>query len=255
MNRFGNTTPPDPYGRRDPGNQAIRAKRNHMTLSLRIGIATPMANPTVEPELRALFPADVNMLVTRSVAEGNSKSRLIGYFERLPEALHSFGGMDLHAFGFACTASSYLLAPGVEADTSRRLTEDVGYRVITASQAIEQALRSRGVERLAIASPYPPWIAEACVAFWTGRGFDVVASTSSGRDMADTRAIYALDAETACQGFIRELDPVDADALLVTGTGMPTLDLLRPLEAALGLPTVSSNSCLAQACLDAARMD
>lgn len=224
-----------------------------MTPPLRIGIATPMANPTVEPELRALFPPEVNMLVTRSVATGDSRARLRAYFERLPEALDSFGGMPLHAFGFACTASSYLLKPGIEAEACARLGERYGYPVITASGAIEQTLLQKGVSRLAIASPYPAWIAEACATFWTGRGFDVVASSTASGAMEDTRAIYALDPVAAGRHFEKELDGVTADALLITGTGLPTLDLLEPLAQALGLPVLSSNGCLAKALVAAAR--
>jgi maleate isomerase len=101
--------------------------------SLRIGIATPMANPTVEPELRALFPDSVNMLVTRSVADGDSRMRLVAYFENLETSLNSFGGLELDAFGFACTASSYLVEPGRENRRCAELTERFGYPVITAS--------------------------------------------------------------------------------------------------------------------------
>jgi maleate isomerase len=225
--------------------------------AFRIGIATPMANPTVEPELRALFPADVNMLVTRSVAAGDSRTRLLAYFEYLERSLESFGGLELDAFGFACTASSYLLEPGLEHRRCAELSDRFTYPVITASQAIEQALRSRGVKRLAIASPYPAWIAEACRAFWTRTGFDVVAATTAAAGMTDTRGIYALDPEQACARFVEDLSRVEAtgraDALLVTGTGLPTLPLLGPLGDALGLPVLSSNGCLAEACLRAAR--
>ena len=225
--------------------------------TLRIGIATPMANPTVEPELRALFPAQVNMLVTRSVATGDSRTRLVAYFESLETSLESFGGLQLDAFGFACTASSYLLEPGLESRRCDELSEQFACPVITASQAIEQALRGRKVKRLAIASPYPAWIAEACTAFWTRKGFDVVAATTAAAGMIDTRDIYALDPDRACARFIEDLtrqeDSSSADALLVTGTGLPTLPLLKPLGEALALPVLSSNGCLADACLDAAR--
>lgn len=221
---------------------------------LRIGIATPMANPTVEPELRALFPATVNMLVTRSVASGDSRERLVAYFEDLDTALESFGGLELDAFGFACTASSYLLEPGLEARRCEELSARFGYPVLTASQAIDGALRSARVKRLAIASPYPAWIAEACAKHWSDRGFDVVATTSAAAGMTDTRDIYALDPQAACARFIADLAGdgrarPKADALLLTGTGLPTLSLLEPLRQALGVPVYSSNSCLAEACL------
>jgi maleate isomerase len=224
--------------------------------AFRIGIATPMANPTVEPELRALFPDSVNMLVTRSVAAGDSRTRLLAYFETLETSLESFGGLELDAFGFACTASSYLLEPGRETRRCAELAERFGYPVITASDAIEQALRRDGVKRLAIASPYPAWIAEACAAFWSRQGFDVVATTTAAAGMTDTRDIYSLDPEAACARFVEDLArdgaTASADALLVTGTGLPTLPLLAPLGDALGLPVFSSNRCLADACLLAA---
>ena len=225
--------------------------------TLRIGIATPMANPTVEPELRALFPGTVNMLVTRSVATGDSRTRLVAYFESLETSLESFGGLKLDAFGFACTASSYLLEPGVETRRCAELSEQFAYPVITASQAIEEALKSRQVKSLAIASPYPAWIAEACTAFWSRKGFDVVAATTAAAGMADTRDIYSLDPEAACARFVEDLgrNPATrtADALLVTGTGLPTLPLLKPLGEALALPVLSSNGALADACLHAAQ--
>ncbi|MEM1413192.1 MAG: hypothetical protein AAGH19_12620 [Pseudomonadota bacterium] len=220
---------------------------------LRIGIATPMANPTVEPELRALFPPEVNMLVTRSVAEGDSKTRLIRYFKQLPETLDSFGGMRLHAFGFACTASSYLLDAGLEKKTCAALAKRHGYSVITASGAIKAALHQQRIRRLAIASPYPAWIATACAAFWERQGFDVVASSSAAERMEDTRAIYTLDPLKAAEHFTADFTGVEADALLITGTGLPTLPLLDSVEQALDLPVLTSNQCLAKACLAAAR--
>lgn len=217
--------------------------------SRRIGIAVPMANPTVEPELRALFPPGVDMLVTRSVASGDSRARLLAYFEGLADSLRSFGGMALDAFGFACTASSYFVDPERERSDCERLAGEFGFPVVTACAAIEERLRQRGVRRLAIASPYPPWIVEACDAHWTRRGFEVAASSSAVERMADTRAIYDLDPRAAANQFARTLSGVAADALLITGTGLPTLELVEPLQQRLGLPVVTSNRSLARACL------
>jgi maleate isomerase len=75
--------------------------------------------------------------------------------------------------------------------------------------------------------------------------------------MTNTRDIYSLDPEQACARFVEDLArdgaTASADALLVTGTGLPTLPLLAPLGDALGIPVFSSNRCLADACLRAAQ--
>jgi maleate isomerase len=44
-----------------------------------------------------------------------------------------------------------------------------------------------------------------------------------------------------------DFDPAGADAVLITGTGMPSLRLILALGPALGLPVLSSNLCLAWA--------
>lgn len=226
---------------------ASPSHRNH-----RIGVVVPQANPTVEPELAALCPPGVDILATRSVHDGAPRARLRAYFEQLDTSLASFGGMALDAFGFACTASSYLLDPGEEARRVGELEQAHGLPVITAAAAIEAALRHLGARRIALASPYPPWIHELSLQHWSARGFEVVAGASAGGAMQDTREIYTLDTRAAGERLARALAGAPADLVLITGTGMPSLALIPELRRAVGRPVISSNLCLAWACLRAA---
>ncbi|MEM7445970.1 MAG: hypothetical protein AAF414_21800, partial [Pseudomonadota bacterium] len=76
----------------------------------RIGVATPQANPTVEPEMALLMPPGVSLHTTRLVSEStDSLQRLVDYIERLPEYAARFDTMKLRGFGFACTGSTYLI--------------------------------------------------------------------------------------------------------------------------------------------------
>lgn len=217
-----------------------------------LGCATPQGNPTVEPELHRLLPDDVNLLVTRSTAGGEPRERLLAYFDRLGDALDSFGGLALDAFGFACTASSYLLTPGTEPERLAALTARYGYPVRSAAGAVERVLKRLGVRRLLIGSPYPDWVHEACLAHWKRRGFEIVRDASARPHMRDTRDIYALDPGAVGTHLERTLAGARADAVLVTGTGLPTLPLRQRLGRELGLPVVSANPALAWDLLAAA---
>ena len=68
----------------------------------RVGILTPMANPTVEAELRRLLPSEIDYVVARLVSDAaDPPERLIGYAREAGAAADQFGGMTLAALGFA----------------------------------------------------------------------------------------------------------------------------------------------------------
>ncbi len=218
----------------------------------RIGLVTPQANPTAEPEIQALSPAGVSILTTRCTSQGQAQERFVEYFEKLDRSLSTFDSLKLNAVGFACTASSYLLDTGVEADRTRELEERFSTPVITASAAIHEALEYLGVQRIAIACPYPQWLFDLAVSYWKNQGYSVAASMSVQPEMEDTRAIYNVDANHATRQIITSFEGIEADAYLITGTGMPGLRSIIDLQERFGKPAMNSNLCLAWACLRAA---
>jgi maleate isomerase len=147
------------------------------------------------------------------------------------------------AFGFACTGSSYLVGRAAEVRIVQRLEEQYGYPILTATAAIMGVLEGKAARRIAIASPYPPALAEAARAYWSDAGYEVVEIRRIDTSSDDTRRIYALgsaDARVAASA-LRELE---VDAVLISGTGLPSLQLIA--EDVKGPPLLSSNLCLAE---------
>lgn len=211
------------------------------------GILTPQGNPTVEPELRILLPARSTMLVSRLTSQGTSlRQRLIDYSERLDESVDSFDNLAFDALGFACTGSSYLVDTAEERRRLDKVEAGKGYPVITAADAIADALNSLGVSALALISPYPDWLTAASRAHWERLGLRITAVLQLPSGTRDAHGIYALTTPKVLEKAT-DFDPKGAEAILVTGTGMPSLRAILTLEPSNNLPVLSSNLCLAWA--------
>lgn len=210
----------------------------------RLGVATPQANPTVEPEIRALVPASIGVYATRLVHPApRVEDRLNHYIRHMVDAVRSFGSMKVQAFGFGCTGSSYLAGRDLEDRLSAEAADVAKIPVITAAQAIRLALETLGVRRIALVSPYPEALAEAGYRYWDDAGIRVVAKQRVDLELVDTHRIYELTSDDALEA-LRQVGTEGAEAIVASGTGMPTLRALRAMRTVTSLPVLSSNLCL-----------
>jgi maleate isomerase len=210
-----------------------------------VGVATPQANTTVEPEMQRLLggAAGFTVLTARLASpQQDSRARLIDYFDRLEATLRQFDIAPLAAAGFACTGSCYLVG---REDEDRRLDaagRAAGYPMVSSAQAIRAALAALDARRIALLSPYPQWLSEAGQRYWRAQGLTLTSVTGLPADLLDTRGIYRLTTARVLEVYAG-LDTRGADAVLLSGTGMPTLRAIACLDP--GIPIVSSNLCLA----------
>jgi maleate isomerase len=207
-----------------------------------LGVATPLANSTVEPEMQRLLDGATVLAARLASPIADSRTRLIDYFDRLPATLAQFDLAPVRAAGFACTGSSYLTGRD---DEERRLdaaSAATGYPVLSSAQAILAALAALGARRIALVTPYPQWLADASLEYWRRAGLTVTAVAGLPEDLKDTRGVYRLGTPRVLQ-LCAALDTRGADAILLSGTGMPTLRTIAALKA--GIPVLSSNLCLA----------
>ena len=215
----------------------------------RVGVATPQANPTVEPEMRLLLPDTIAVYGTR-LTHGSPtvEERLHHYIRHMPEAVRSFGSLKIAVFGFGCTGSSYLAGRALEDELTRQAEVQVGIPVITAAQAIRQFLNLAGARRIALVSPYPVALAEAGYAYWRDSDIEVIGKLRVDPDLIDTHNIYELTSADALAA-VRKVEKQGVDCIVASGTGMPTIRALEVLRQEGGLPVISSNLCLAWAML------
>lgn len=220
-----------------------------------LGIGTPQANPTVEAELQLLRPPGVALVTARLYCDEPDAERRIGaYLDELGTTLRRFDDLGLNAFGFACTGSTYLRGHARERALVGALAERFGYPVLTAAAAIESRLQSLGARRIALVAPYPQWLLDRGVAYWQQRGFHVAPVGQVQLRGANVHRIYELTTAEVLE-VLRHLDLLEADVILFSGTGMPSLRAILAAADESGLPVLSSNLCLAGGLFDLLGMD
>jgi maleate isomerase len=209
------------------------------------GILTPQANPTVEAELDILLPPGCVTVTARLTSTAPSlRDRLVAYLENISATVANFGDLGLDAIGFACTGSSYLTDALDERRIIQPLEEARNCAIVTAAQAVKDACRSLGARRVALISPYPEWLTAACHAHWERNGLIVTAVLQLPTSAGEKHGIYALTTPSVLSAA-RQFPSGNADAILVTGTGMPSLRIILELEKERAIPVLSSNLCLA----------
>jgi maleate cis-trans isomerase len=216
-----------------------------------VGMLTPQANTTVEPELNLLWPAGVAMINARLLSDKDTMSaRLVDYFANYGGSLRQFANAPVGVVAAACTGASYLAGREREASVAAELSARGGCPFITAAMAVVDALGALKANRIGLVSPYPDDLNGASVAYWRSHGLDVVevASVFDAESVFNAESafhpIYSLAGSSAMLALCA-LEDKPLDAIVMLGTGMPTL---APIAAAVGWsgpPVMSCNLCLA----------
>jgi maleate cis-trans isomerase len=213
-----------------------------------LGILVPPGNPTVASELARMAPPGLALTYAplepgpehgpAGAAEG-MEARTRSYLEHLAGPAAALAVARPALVALAHTACSYLNGFAAEGALAERLSILTGAPALTAAQAVGAALERLGARAIALGTPYPEAISARARAYWEAAGFRL----AGYHRLAALENIYTAHPSRARE-LARGADAPDAEAIVLSGTGLPTLDALEPLERELGKPVVSSNQAL-----------
>ena len=210
-----------------------------------IGCLTPQANTTVEPELAILLPPGIGFLNARLVSPKTTiRERLGDYFDQMERSLPQFGNAPLDAIAVACTGASYLVGREREAELVSAWSESADIPVVTAARAVVDALETIGARKIDLVSCYPPDLTRDSCEYWESQGFEIGQVVAVAGETEGFHPIYSLRAGDASNA-LAELRLQKQDAILMLGTGMPTLRPIADLAGSDGTPVLSCMLCLA----------
>lgn len=221
----------------------------------------PDADFVPDAELTAMAPEGVSVHATRvhlSSApqlggdEPIELATLRAYVKPplLDEAAGLLAAGPASVIAYAFTSTCYLGGEGDDDALRARLEQRTsGTPVVTTCVAATQAMRTLGVERVALV--HPPWVSDELssmgAAYFRRRGLGVVMAARVPLHTTPLQLEPADVYDWVCLNM-----PVGADAVFLAGNGFRTVSLIAALEDELGRPVLSANQVLLWAALRAA---
>lgn len=212
---------------------------------VRIGFLVPPGAPTPEVEMIALAPPSVSVHFTRMVARGpagthqGQEERNRSQIAHLPECAALLAMVKPRVMVLAHTATSYTLGREGERALVARIEAEHGIPFITAFGSVLAALAHLGVSRIALGTPYDAETTAKGRAALAEAGLDVV----NVARLEGVKNIYEETNERAVQ-LARQADVPQAQAVFLSGVGLPTVGALARIERELGKPAVSSAAAM-----------
>lgn len=212
----------------------------------------------LDRELWRWVPEATNLLLTRTphrpLVVSVSMAEAVSEGPMITDCARTLIETSPDVVAYACTSGSFVRGLAGEA-ALREAIEAAGVpRALTTSGALLQAIQALGIRRLAVATPYDEAVTARLSAFLAEAGVQVVSCAAAGL----TDRIWAMPYPEVARLWRSALPPrgaTGADAVFMSCTNVPTLDLIEPLEAELGIPVLSANQVTLWAALAAVGLE
>lgn len=224
-----------------------------MARSYRIGQIVPSSNTTMETEIPAMLRAREAALPERFTFHSSrmrmkkvTREELAAMDVDSDRCALELSDARVDVLGYACLVAIMSMGLGYhrvsEARLHQRTVENGGPApVVTSAGALGEGLKAIGARKISILAPYMKPLTRMVIDYIEHEGIEVVDSLSL--EIPDNLAVGALD-PCAPAGLWRRLNLANVDAIVASAcVQMPSLASIPMIEAASGLPVLSSSVC------------
>ncbi len=212
----------------------------------RLGVILLSVNVNLEYEFRKVIPDNFAIAATRIKTLYSDAKTFSKSMENALDAADLLRDAKVDVVNLACTSGTSLRGVEGEKDLSDSISKRAGAPCITTAQAVVQALKQLGLEKIAVATPYKLEFWEAEKSFLENSGFKVL--KIRGMEELDAWGIVSQPPETAYE-IAKKVDSKDADGIFISCAALRTIEVLEKLEKELGKPVISSNTAAMAALL------
>ena len=169
-----------------------------------------------------------------------TKENLIKMSKKVTEVTNNIlPNENIDCIVYGCTSGT--IAAGYETIEKKVKAAKPNAKLTTPSTAVIKALKKFNVNKLSIFTPYCKKLNDEIINFFSKKGFEITSNVYL--DIAADYEIGKVDEEFLFN-VLSKIDMKDADALFVSCTALPVLQLIDKLEKKLNKPVLSSNQAL-----------
>ncbi|WP_424946247.1 maleate cis-trans isomerase family protein [Candidatus Spongiihabitans sp.] len=213
----------------------------------RIGVVVPYTNTNLEPDLTAMRPDGVSMHFTRiagyelNCAPNTSTMQALGNAP-MDASIDLLTAIRPDIILYGCTSATLALGRRADLALAIRLTAYSGLPVVTASNAVINALTDIAVSKIVICTPYDHQLSEVTTKFFEDSGFNVI-SVSRIEKVLDSLGQGAISCDEITRLALKA-DQQKAEAIVIVCTDLRAVECINTIESLTGKPVISSNQAL-----------
>ena len=224
-----------------------------MKQNYRIGQIVPSSNTTMETEIPAMLrareaiePERFTFHSSRMRMKKVTKEELAAMDCDSDRCAIELSDARVDVLGYACLVAIMSMGPGYhrvsEARLHQRTIDNGGAApVVTSAGALIEGLKVIGAKKISILAPYMKPLTQLVVDYIENEGIEVVDALSL--EIHDNLEVGARDPRATAELW-RKLNIANIDAIVASAcVQMPSLASIPLIEAASGLPVVSSAVC------------
>ena len=206
----------------------------------KIGLLVVSTDLVCEPAFNNTVPSGVSIHTARMTfreATPDALLKMASHVERAAEDIAS-AKVDLIVFG--CTSGSFLKgAKSWNENITKRIEDATGIPAITTTTAVVEALKTLGMKKLAVVTPYIDAINMKGKEYLEKLGFTM--ANIVGLQLTDPQKYQSVRPVDVYK-FARTADTPEADGMFISCTAFRALEIAELLEREIGKPVVTSNS-------------
>jgi maleate cis-trans isomerase len=203
----------------------------------KLGLIVPSWNTVNEYEFQRVLNPRISVHSMRIKITADDEENFTRMATQVPAASQLLAHAKVEVVCYGCLAGGFIKGPGHDEEVVRNIEAATGVPGVAAATAVVDALRTMGVSRISVASPYETWLNERLKQYLRAFGIEVLALKGLG-----TQAHASFTPEQNAE-LASEVDRPESQAIFISCSNFRTLEIIGLLEDKLGKPVMTSNMC------------